>query len=115
MRGWGGFRRGGGGLSRGRERQLALATRERRQSPALGALVAVQGISIRSNSSSSGMEAADGAKRLVQAAAIHTPVQSHNSAVFSRRSCNGGGDVEGRWRPEINVSNHLELEGAPSH
>ena len=61
------------------------------------------------------MEAADGAKRLVQAAAIHTPVQSHNSAVFSRRSCNGGGDVEGRWKPEINVSNHLELEGAPSH
>ena len=38
MRGWGGFRRGGrwggGGLSRG---QLALARRERRQSPALGA------------------------------------------------------------------------------
>ena len=61
------------------------------------------------------MEAADGAKRLVQAAAIHPPVQSHNSAVFSRRSCNGGGDVEGRWKPEINVSNHLELElkGSP--
>ena len=114
MRGWGGFRRGGGGLSRGR---AAGSRRERRQSPALAlalVAVAVQGIGI-SRRGSGARQAADGSKRLVQAAAIHPPVQSHNSAVFSRRSCNGGGDVEGRWRPEINVSNHLELEGAPSH
>ena len=44
-------------------------------------------------------------------------VQSHNSqsssssGVFSSRSNGGsGGDVRGRWRREINVSNHLEVE-----
>ena len=69
MRGWGGFRRGGGGLSRGR---AAGSRRERRQSPALAlalVAVAVQGIGI-SRRGSGARQAADGSKRLVQAAAI---------------------------------------------
>ena len=62
-----------------------------------------------------GRQAADGEKRLVQAAATTLPPSAcSSSAVFSSTS-NGGGDVGGRWRREINVSNHLEvrLKGSP--
>ena len=48
------------------------------------------------------LEAADGWKRLVQAATQQCTVQ------FLVESNAGGHDVGSRWRREINVSNHLE-------
>ena len=50
------------------------------------------------------LEAADGWKRLVQAATQQCTVQF----LVEGRSNAGGHDVGSRWRREINVSNHLE-------
>ena len=126
MRGWRGFRRGGGGLSRERGGgQLALGGREREKavtriractatvvaeqqlqqckaSALVAAVLVVQGKRQMGRS---------GWSRQQHSVQSHNSQSSSSSGVFSSRSNGGsGGDVRGRWRREINVSNHLEVE-----